>query len=226
MVTNRQREDFSARLNSVLDEVGFAPKGSGRQVQLGKLFNVTQKGARKWLEGEAIPGMGRLEQIGRRFDVRVEWLLTGRGPKSARNEPPTVEPGPELRGIHPLISWVQAGRWCEIMDNFSPGDAEEWIPCPVSCGAQTFVLRVVGVSMEPKFREGELVFVDPSRQAENGSFVVVRLDDRQEATFKQYIQEGGRQYLKALNPAWPDPIIEVTEQATICGVVVFKGEQL
>lgn len=226
MVPRPQKDEFSRRLNAVLDDAGFAPKGRGRQVQLGNLFGVSQKGARKWLEGEAIPGMGRLEQIGRRFGVRVEWLLTGRGPRREADSISNVEPGPDMQGSYPLISWVQAGQWCEIMDNFAPGDAEDWLPCSVKVGPQTFVLRVVGVSMEPRFREGELIFVDPDREPANGSFVVVRLEDSQEATFKQLVQEGGRQYLKALNPAWPDPIIEVTERATICGVVAFKGEPL
>jgi len=46
------------------------------------------------------------------------------------------------------------------------------------------------------------------------------------ATFKQLIIEGGHQYLKALNPEWPKPIIEIIENARICGVVVFKGEEV
>ena len=55
-------------------------------------------------------------------------------------------------------------------------------------------------------------------------YVVVRMEDSHEATFKQLIVEGDRQYLKALNPDWPKRIIEVTANATLCGVVVFKGE--
>ena len=54
--------------------------------------------------------------------------------------------------------------------------------------------------------------------------MVVRLDESNEATFKQLIIEEGKQYLKALNPDWPNRIIEVNEKATICGVIVFKGE--
>ena len=42
--------------------------------------------------------------------------------------------------------------------------------------------------------------------------------------FTQLIIEEGKQYLKALNPDWPNRIIEVDEEATICGVIVFKGE--
>jgi hypothetical protein len=30
----------------------------------------------------------------------------------------------------------------------------------------------------------------------------------------------------SLNPEWPNPIIEVNQNARICGVVVFKGEML
>ena len=55
-------------------------------------------------------------------------------------------------------------------------------------------------------------------------YVVVRLEDSQETTFKQLVIEEGHQYLKALNPDWPNRIIEVNSNATICGVVVFKGE--
>ena len=43
-------------------------------------------------------------------------------------------------------------------------------------------------------------------------------------TFKQLIIEEGHRYLKALNPDWPHRIIEVNSNATICGVVGFKGE--
>ena len=138
--------------------------------------------------------------------------------------PYNAEPGPELRGLHPLISWVQAGEWAEIAGNFVLGDAEDLLPCPVRCSTDTFVLRVRGESMEPKFHDGDLIFVDPQVSPDSGKYVVVRIEDSHEATFKQLIVEGDRQYLKALNPDWPHRIIEVNSNATICGVVVFKGE--
>lgn len=78
--------------------------------------------------------------------------------------------------------------------------------------------------MRPKFHDGDLIFVDPQTSADSGKFVVVHMEDSHDATFKQLIVEGGRQYLKALNPDWPDRTIEVNSNATICGVVVFKGE--
>jgi SOS-response transcriptional repressor LexA len=132
--------------------------------------------------------------------------------------------GPGIRSLHPLISWVHAGEWSEVCEGYAPQYGTELLPCPVACSPESFVLRVRGASMEPKFHEGDLIFVDPNALAEHGKYVVVRLDASNEATFKQLIVEGGKQYLKALNPDWPNRIIEVDEEASICGVVVFKGE--
>jgi SOS-response transcriptional repressor LexA len=135
-----------------------------------------------------------------------------------------VKPVPDTKGLYPLISWVQAGEWSEIAGNFDSTDAQDWLSCPVQCSTGTFVLQVKGQSMEPRFRDGEYIFIDPDIPADNGKYVVVRLEDTQEATFKQIIIEGGRTYLKALNPDWPTRIMEITQQAVVCGVVVFKGE--
>lgn len=137
-----------------------------------------------------------------------------------------TDAGPMINRAVPLISWVQAGHWNEVIDNFQPGHADEWYPCPVSCSRETFVLKVRGASMEPKFHDGEHIFVDPRAEARNRSFVVVRLENDADATFKQLIIEGERRYLKPLNPHWPDPIIEINGSATICGVVIYRGEKI
>lgn len=78
---NDERERFSERLNSALDQIGVPPKGRGRQGRVAKMFDVSQKGARKWLEGEAIPKTSRLREMAEKLGVSTEWLLTGDGPK-------------------------------------------------------------------------------------------------------------------------------------------------
>lgn len=61
--------------------------------------------------------------------------------------------------------------------------------------------------------------VDPEREARHGSYVVVRLDEEMEATFKQLILDGSRKYLKPINPRYP--ILEIDgKKTTISGVVV------
>lgn len=128
----------------------------------------------------------------------------------------------------PLISWVQAGLWCEAVDIFEPGDAEEWLTCPVPHGPRTYILRVSGESnydpAGPKsYADGDLIFVDPDKPADNGKMVVVRLEDDNTATFKRLlIEPDGSQLLKALNPDWRPRYMRVESEATICGVVIAK----
>jgi SOS-response transcriptional repressor LexA len=131
-------------------------------------------------------------------------------------------------GKLPLISWVQAGAWSEIINNFHPGDAEDWMACPFRHGQGAFILRIVGESMydpqgDKSYKEGELIVVDPSRDADHKSMVVIRLDDEKTATFKQLlIEPNGKKMLMALNPSWPNRIMEITTDATVCGVVIGK----
>lgn len=77
-----ERHDFARRLNEVLDDASYPAKHDGRQLQLGRDWDVTDKGARKWIEGESIPEIRRLILMAKRYHVSLEWLATGRGKKS------------------------------------------------------------------------------------------------------------------------------------------------
>ncbi len=156
-----------------------------------------------WIESPS------LEMLNRYRELKISTIVSN------------IEYGPRLLGKVPLISWVQAGHWQEIVDNYQPGDGEEMVPIATKVGPHAFALRVRGDSMEPEFVEGDMIVVDPDRQAENKSFVIVRLDDAQEATFKQLIIDGSNRYLKPLNPRYP--IMDINgKEANICGVVVSK----
>lgn len=95
----------------------------------------------------------------------------------------------------------------------------------VNCSDLTFVSKVQYISMEPKFDEGDLIFVDPEAECIHGSYVVARLDDNQ-ATFKQLIIEGGHKFLKAANPNWPEQLIPINGNCMLVGKVIFTGKSL
>jgi SOS-response transcriptional repressor LexA len=128
----------------------------------------------------------------------------------------STEVGPDLAGTVPLISEVQAGNWREVLDELQPGEGER-IPTTYRVRTHTYALRVRGDSMEPKFPAGCIIIVEPEEQAEPGKYVVVRQNADQDATFKQLVQDGGRHYLKPLNPRYP--IMELAPDAVFCGVV-------
>jgi len=134
-----------------------------------------------------------------------------------------VAPARDLQREVPLISWVQAGDWSHLEDNFQPGDAERWVATYANVSPHAFALRVMGDSMTnptgaPSFPEGTIIIVDPERSAEAGKFVVVRQNVDSECTFKQLVRDGGRHYLKPLNPRYP--VLEMLPDAVIAGVVV------
>ena len=152
------------------------------------------------------------------LDESVNWL---------ERRQQNVEPAPDIQGQIPLISWVTAGKWVEVIDIYQPGVADEWLPCIKKHSNRTFALRVKGMSMynpmgKHTYSDGDIIFVDPEKDAVNGSRVVVRLEDSKEATFKQLVIEGEKMYLMALNPSWPEKFIEINGNATICGVVIGK----
>ena len=175
--------------------------------------------------------------------LRYEFLLTGEGQMlenegnvnapglkvtgsstSTPPEPPNVTPGPQLLGKVPLISFVQAGGWTEVQDPFQPGYAEKWLDTIKPTGPNAFALRIVGNSMEPKFREGEIILVDPSKRVESGDFCVAKINN-DEATFKQFFQDGGKVFLRPLNDAY-DPIDVTDRPLIIVGRVMFKFEEV
>ena len=131
----------------------------------------------------------------------------------------------------PVIGSVAAGAWCEAVDNFQPGDAEEWIEAPGPVGPRAFVLRIEGFSMynpnaAVSFTDGDKVVVDPDKEANSGDFVVAKLTDSNSVTFKRLRQEEGKWFLEALNPDWNPRYIHMTEEWHICGRGMWKVQQL
>ncbi|WP_163836117.1 LexA family protein [Spartinivicinus ruber] len=193
------------------------------QEELAELVSVSQTAIYK-IEDGITQQPRSTKKLATTLKVSPEWLQYGINPPNwfdNTSHAITFEP---KKGRCPLISWVQAGSWQPIYEVDS-NDAD-LIPCPVKCSDQTFVLRVQGISMEPVFHEGDLLFVDPEAHCHSGSFIVARLDEPNEATFKQLIIEDGRHYLKPLNPDWPEKIIPMKGTCSIVGKVIFTGRAL
>jgi SOS-response transcriptional repressor LexA len=63
-----------------------------------------------------------------------------------------------------------------------------------------------------------MVLFDTGKEAKNGSLVIAKQTDANEATFKKLIIDGGQKYLKGLNPSWP--MIPIDGTCRIIGVAV------
>ena len=190
------------------------------QSELARALGVTPQSVQAWESGKNTPRPKRIQELAQALGVSGAFLI---------GETSNLEQAPVMSGRVPLISWVQAGSWCEIDEAYPAGSAEEWLMCPAAYGPKAFALRVRGESMfdptgRKSFKDGDIIFIDPDRCADNGSLVVCKLVDSDEATFKQLVIEGSERYLKALNPSWPERIIKINGNAAICGVVIGKFE--
>ncbi|HDZ9327768.1 TPA: hypothetical protein RUZ39_001668 [Vibrio cholerae] len=181
-------------------------------------------GIRKWLIGEAMPETRRIGELAEIVQSTVEELLGNDVNISKHIKENAKTYGqvlPALRAFEvPIISWVQAGAFCNSETQVLPHDCE-MILCPnKSASKQTFALRVVGDSMTAphgrSYPEGTIIFVDPEKVASSGMRVIAKTE--QGHTFKQLAEnEFGQRYLKALNPHH-QPIFD--EGIEVCGVVI------
>jgi SOS-response transcriptional repressor LexA len=107
---------------------------------------------------------------------------------------------------YPEISWVQAGSAKEAIEVGNVALCPQHLS-DVWAGENAFWLKVVGNSMSSaignSFPEGSLILVGPDIEPRPGQFVVARMIDSNEATFKQLIRDAGEIYLKPLNPSYP-----------------------
>ena len=124
----------------------------------------------------------------------------------------------DMRAEIPLVSSVEAGNYT-VIDNFKLRKQYEMIPVSVPVQRHTYALRVHGDSMVSdygdSFPEGSILVVEPEMVAQHGDFVIA-LNEANETTFKQLVNDGGDLYLKPLNSRYP---IKPIGGARVIGVV-------
>jgi SOS-response transcriptional repressor LexA len=107
--------------------------------------------------------------------------------------------------VVPVINKVAAGYPHHFTDlDYPAGVADEYIRCPDVHDSQAFAAHVVGDSMEPDYREGDLVVFSPNAQPRNGDDCFVRLEEGEGTTFKRiYMDAEGTIRLQPLNRTYP-----------------------
>lgn len=140
----------------------------------------------------------------------VRRLLTelGGSPSDA-GRAPSDDPGERARhGVPfevplidevPLINKVTAGYPTEFTDlGFPARVADDYVRCPDLRDPDAFAARVVGDSMEPAYREGDIVVFSPLRDIADGDDCFARLATGDESTFKRvyFEREGDREMIR------------------------------
>lgn len=102
----------------------------------------------------------------------------------------------------PVINRVAAGYPADYDDMGYPvGFADDYVRAPDLHDPNAFAVRVVGDSMEPKYKEGDIVIFSPAAAVESGDDCFVRFTEPHEATFKRiYFDKDGRKRMVRLQP--------------------------
>ena len=110
----------------------------------------------------------------------------------------------------PVINKVSAGYPSDFNDlDYPVGIADDYVRCPDMHDPNAFAVRVVGDSMEPKFREGDIVIFSPAAEVHNGDDCFVRFAMPHETTFKRVFFESDNEIrLQPRNEKYSPTIID------------------
>ena len=211
--------DLSDRLRTRMQELEL--KG----IDITKATGMSSGGVSHWLNGTVKPSGKYLLPLCRVLQCQPDYLIYGAplpGKVAESSAVCNVRQGPDITGVVPLISWVQAGEWTAMVSDFEQGEITEWQATTAKVGPNAFALRVLGDSMVnpigfPSIPEGSIIIVDPESYAENGKIVVATLEEAAEATLKKLIIDGPHRYLKPLNPDYKP--MQINKNCVIVGVV-------
>lgn len=120
----------------------------------------------------------------------------------------------------PLIGFAQAGGDGFFDDGGYPvGGGWDEVGLPEIGDPNAYALEIAGDSMEPVFRDGDMVIVSPSAPIRRGDRVVIRTNEG-EVMAKQLARRSARRVeLRSLNPAHPDYSFDLMEVAWIHRIV-------
>ncbi len=129
----------------------------------------------------------------------------------------------------PLINSVAAGYPAEFTDLGYPARvADDYVRAPNITDPDAFAARVVGDSMLPEYREGDIVVFSPELAIKSGADCFVRLEPDHETTFKRVYFEPGANgdtdamiRLQPLNPAYAPKTVPREEVAGLYAVAAL-----
>ncbi|WP_424139229.1 S24 family peptidase [Roseomonas chloroacetimidivorans] len=198
-----QHGDIWRAIDALAAENGLSASGLARKAGLDPTaFNPSKRtgpdGRARWPSTESVAKV--LAATGTGMDEFAS-LITG-------NIRAAVRPSRRI----PLIGLAQAGSSGYFDDGGYPvGGGWDEISLPEIGDPNAYALEISGDSMEPVFRDGDVIIVAPSAPVRRGDRVVVRTRGG-EVMAKELLRQSARRVeLASLNPAHPNYSFELEE---------------
>jgi phage repressor protein C with HTH and peptisase S24 domain len=189
-----------AAIDHLAERYGLSASGLARRAGLdatsfNKSKRVSPDGRERWPSSESIAKI--LQATGASLQEFVGLI-----DPSAAQQRTTV----------PLVGWAQAGAGRFFTEDGMPSGASwDEIEFPEAGPDKFFALEVSGDSMEPLYRDGDVLIVSPTASIRKGDRVVARLHNG-EVTAKELHRRTVRSVeLRSLNAAHEDRIVPISD---------------
>jgi phage repressor protein C with HTH and peptisase S24 domain len=196
-----RHDDIWRAIDSLAAENGLSASGLARKAGLDPTaFNPSKRigpdGRARWPSTESVAKV--LNATGAGIEAFAA-LVSGQAAL------PSLSRGPRPSRRIPLIGLAQAGGEGFFDDaGFPVGGSWDEISLPEIGDPNAYALEISGDSMEPVFRDGDVVIVSPASPVRRGDRVVVRTRLGEVMAKELKRQSAKRIELASLNPAHPD----------------------
>ncbi len=208
-MTLMRHDDVWRAIDAIAAENGLSPSGLARRSGLDPTaFNPSKRtgpdGRARWPSTESVAKV--LAATGTAVENFAS-LVSGQAPQTASRQ--------RAGGRRvPLIGLAQAGGDGFFDDGgFPVGGSWDEIALPEIADPNAYALEISGESMEPVFRDGDVVVVSPAAPVRRGDRVVVRTRSG-EVMAKQLMRQSAKRIeVQSLNPAHPNYNFELGDVA-------------
>ena len=148
-------------------------------VEVAAAIGVSQPAISQWESGIAPPGRESLVELGKLWHIPVGTLMGDPDVKPAGKKGgsgPTALPPGIMPSDVPVHGTAVGGASGDFRFN---GDVVDYVRRPpgITHMRNVYALWVVGDSMAPWNKDGDLIYVSPARPAAPGDYVVVQMND-------------------------------------------------
>ena len=201
--------DVWKALDRLAQEYGLSASGLARRAGLdpttfNKSKRVTREGKNRWPSTESLAKV--LSATGASLNEYVSFIGESGGAGVYRNIP--------------LIGYAQAGSAGYFDDAGYPvGGSWDEIPFPGFADPHAYALEISGDSMEPVYRDGDIVIVSPEANIRRGDRVVAKTRDGEVLAKILQRQTASRIDLQSLNPLHEDRTLLVEDVDWLARVI-------
>jgi SOS-response transcriptional repressor LexA len=206
---------WASRLKQKMKELALT------QEELARKLGVTRSAVAHYVQGTRHPPLKQMVKLASVLKVDPAWLQFGK-PHEANVTP--------RRAVKKKSNKIPVLDWRQALSYHHDETYEKMLEYFTDSSIECYALQIKGDAMVSpliqgtSFNPGHYVIVDPNKHAQHGTYVIATTNHKKEAVLRQYIEEGGVNYLKSLNSQYP--VIQIDRTTKILGIVIANIQLL